>query len=153
VLKIKFIRITLLILLLSTVFGGCGDKDIKSVDNAEITSVITEYYNAANSYDLTLVKATFSAEGWAEEKIDLSAWINESRSTGFSSEFISLESIKFEGDYIWAEAKIVSDLGEGNDYFCLVPENGKWKIQKLLTQKPCPISQTETETPDSSCCQ
>lgn len=139
----------MLIVLLST---GCSTEAIGEVDPTHIEPVVSEYYQAFNSYDLSRIEAVFAKEAWQEEGDELSAWVCTAESLGFKSEFVSIASVRNEGSTILATVKVNSDLGMGKDFVRLGRERSGWKIVKVLTQKVSQICPPEETPSGSSCC-
>ena len=111
-----------------------------------------KYYQAFNSYNLDDIESIFTEEAWREEGADLATWVVSAECLGFNSEFVSIESIRNDGSAVLATVKVMSDLGEGKDYFRLVNVHGGWKIIKVITKKVGQIAPVEQTTPSSSCC-
>jgi hypothetical protein len=131
---------------------GCWAELVKEVDPAQIEAVVSEYYQAFNSYDLSRIEAVFAKEAWQEEKGELNAWVHTAESLGFKSEFVSIAAIRNNGDSVLATVEVESDLGLDKDYVRLVRELSGWKIVEVLTKKVGQVSPPEETPADSSCC-
>ena len=110
-----------------------------------------EYYQAFNSYDLSRIEAVFAKKAWKEEKGELSAWLRTAESLGFKSEFVSIASIRNDGDSVLATVEINSDLGLDKDFVRLIRERGGWKITEVLTKKIGQILPEGTPAGPSCC--
>lgn len=138
--------------LAAALLTGCWAELVKEVDPAQIKAVVSEYYQAFNSYDLSRIEAVFAKEAWQEEKGELSAWLCTAESLGFKSEFASVAYIRNDGDSVLATVEVESDLGLDKDYVRLVRELSGWKIVDVLTKKVGQVSPPEETPSDSSCC-
>ena len=131
---------------------GCASLANGEVDSASVEVAVRKYYQAFNSYNLDDIESIFTEEAWREEGADLATWVVSAECLGFNSEFVSIESIRNDGSAVLATVKVMSDLGEGKDYFRLVNVHGGWKIIKVITKKVGQIAPVEQTTPSSSCC-
>lgn len=67
-------------------------------------------------------------------------------------EFISITSIRNDGDSVLATVEVESDLGWDKDFVRLIRERGEWKITEVLTKKLGQIPPPEETPSGSSCC-
>ncbi len=148
----KLIAIILITVIASISLTACSTNSITDIAPAEIETVIREYYEAFNSYDLDRIEAVFAKEAWQEEGGELSAWLRTAESLGFKSEFVSIASTRNDGSSILATVEVNSDLGVGRDFVRLIRERGDWKITEVLTKKVGQISPPEETPSGSSCC-
>ena len=142
----------MILVLAAALLTSCRTDLVKEVDPVQIEAVVGEYYQAFNNYDLEHIESVFAKKDWQEEKGELSAWVRTAESLGFKSEFVSIASIRNDGDSVLATVEVNSDLGLGQDFVRLIRERDGWKIAEVLTKKVGQVCPPEETPSGSSCC-
>ena len=108
-------------------------------DTKQIETVLQEYYEAFNSYDLDRVSKVIAEEALKEERDEILLSFAWAESMNFKCELKSITSIQISGDVAGAIAECETSAGPGQDIWHLVREYGSWKLaSKMETPSTAP---------------